>query len=587
MDDVDKVKSKLNLVDVIENYIPLKKAGRNFKTQCPFHNEKSASFVVSPERQIWHCFGCAKGGDMFTFVEEFERVDFSESLKILADKAGVQITKTVFKTKKDEKKNRIYEINHLAAQFYHYLLTEHKSGAEAYAYVTEKRGLSPAIISTYTLGFAPTQRDALSQYLVKKKGYRNDELVEAGVSFLRNGRLFDFFINRLIFPILDSRGNIIAFSGRSLTDKVMPKYINTKETPVYVKGDTVFGIYQAKEGIKKEGKVIVVEGEFDVITSFKEGIDNVVAVKGTALTESQIRLLKRFSQKIVFCFDTDPAGTEAQRRSIALIAKEGITASVVLPPEGKDPDELLRENPGLFKKALKEEINIYDFILESSIQKEDPDSVEGKKSILSRTLPYLYDIENEIIKEHYLKKLATLLDTSLESVMKEADKLKSPPIQTKPSPLQPQKRPRFYLIEEHLLTLLVQSSVPKESAVIASSIIDGVTLQTPTFQKLLEFIREYFKTHETFNHDELSQDLPKDLQDAFDLCLLTPLPQFPTEELFTHELEKTAREAKLLSIKSQLTNISQSIKTAEKEGNEDNIEHLQKEFNTLASHFKS
>lgn len=524
---------------------------------------------------------------MFTFVEEYERVDFSESLKILADKAGVSITKTVFKTKKDEKKNRIYEINHLATQFYHYLLTEHSSGKEALRYVTEKRGLTKALISTYQLGFAPLQKDALSQFLIKKKRFTREELVEAGVSFLRNGRAFDFFVNRIVFPIQDSRGNIIAFSGRALTDKVMPKYINTKETPVYVKGDTLFGIYQAKEGIKKEGKVIVVEGEFDVIACFKEGITNVVAVKGTALTENQIRLLKRFSQKIVFCFDTDPAGTEAQRRSIALIAKEGITASVVLPPSGKDPDELLRENPGLFKKALKEELNIYDFILESSVQKENPESVEGKRIILSRALPYLYDIENEIIKEHYLKKLASLLDTSLESVIKEADKLKSPPAPQKKEALRPQKRPRFYLIEEHLLTLLIQSSTPKDAAITAAGIIDGVSLQTPTFQKLFEFLREYFKTQETFNHDELSQDLPKELQDAFDLCLLTPLPQFQTEELFVHELEKTAREAKLLSIKSQLSHISQSIKTAEKEGDEEGLETLQKKFDTLASHFKS
>lgn len=587
MDDVDKIKSKLSIVDVIESYIPLKKAGRNFKAQCPFHNEKSASFVVSPERQIWHCFGCSKGGDMFTFLEEYERVDFSESLKILAERAGIQITKTVFKSKRDEKKNRIYEINHLASQFYHYLLTEHPSGKEALSYVTEKRGLNKALISTYSLGYAPTQRDALSQYLLKKKGFRREELVEAGVSFLRNGRIFDFFINRLIFPILDSRGNIIAFSGRALTDKVMPKYINTKETPVYVKGDTVFGIYQAKDGIKREGKVIVVEGEFDVITSFKEGIDNVVAVKGTALTENQIRLLKRFTHKIVFCFDTDPAGTEAQRRSISLIAKEGITSSVIIPPEGKDPDELLRENPGLFKKALKEEMNIYDFILESSVQKEDPDTAEGKKSILLRALPYLYDIENEIIKEHYLKKLAGLLDSSLESVTKEADKLKTPPPQTKDSPIQPQKKPRFYLVEEHLLTLLIQSSTPKESTILASSIIDGVRLQTPNFQQLFDFIREYFKDHETFNHEEISQDISKELQDTFDLCLLTPIPQFQTEELFNHELEKTAKEAKLLSIKSQLSSISQSIKTAEKAGEEETIESLQKEFDTLASHFKT
>ncbi len=426
MDDVEKVKRKIDVADLIGSYIPIKRAGRNFKANCPFHNEKSPSFVISPERQIWHCFGCAKGGDIFTFVEEYERMDFAEALKLLADKADIKLTQTVFKSKQDEKKNRIYEINHLSSLFYHYLLTEHPSGKKALTYVTEERGLSKALLTTYGIGYAPRQGNALVSYLIKKKGYTKDELIEAGVATERAGRLYDFFQNRLIFSIQDARGNIIAFSGRGLTNDAIPKYINTKETPVYIKGDSLFGIFQAKDAIKKEGKVYVMEGEFDVITAFKEGITNSVAVKGTALTENQIRLLKRYTQKIVFCFDTDSAGTEAQRRSIALITKEEISAGVVVPPEGKDPDELLRENPVLFKKAIKNEINIYDFILESATQNENPASVDGKKHILKRTLSFIGDIENEIVKEHYLKKLATLLDTSYESVVKEAERAKQP-----------------------------------------------------------------------------------------------------------------------------------------------------------------
>ena len=360
MDDVDLIKQKIDIGDLIGSYIPVKRAGRNLKALCPFHNEKTPSFVISPERQIWHCFSCGKGGDIFTFIEEYERLDFSESLKLLAEKAGIKLRKNVFKSGIEEKKGKIYEINHLSSQFYNFLLTKHKSGKDALYYVKEKRGLTDALIETYFLGYAPNQGAALVSYLINKKGYTKDQLLESGVATLRNGRLYDFFQNRLMFPILDSRGNVIAFSGRGLTGNAIPKYINRKETPVYIKGDTVFGLFQDKDSIKKEGKVLLMEGEFDAITSFKEGITNAVAVKGTALTENQIRLLKRFVQKIIFCFDTDPAGTEAQRRSISLIAKEGINASVVIPPSGKDADEILRENPSLFKKALKEEVNIYD-----------------------------------------------------------------------------------------------------------------------------------------------------------------------------------------------------------------------------------
>ena len=193
MDDVDLIKQKIDVADLIASYIPIKRAGRNFKANCPFHNEKSPSFVISPERQIWHCFGCAKGGDIFTFVEEYERMDFSEALKLLAERADIKLHKTVFKTKQDEKKNRIYEINHLASQFYHFLLTDHPSGKNALSYVIDQRGLTKALIATYLIGFAPRQAGALCNYLMKKKGYSENELIEAGVATIRSGRVYDFF----------------------------------------------------------------------------------------------------------------------------------------------------------------------------------------------------------------------------------------------------------------------------------------------------------------------------------------------------------------------------------------------------------
>lgn len=584
MDDVDKVKQKLDLTDIIGGYIPLKRAGRNFKANCPFHNEKSPSFVISPERQIWHCFGCGKGGDMFTFVEEYERMDFSEALKFLAEKADIKLTKTVFRTKFEEKKAKLYEINHLASLYYHYILTEHKTGQTALSYVISKRSLTTQLLETYMVGFAPPQGNALTNYLLKKKGYRKEELIEAGVCAERGGRVFDFFRNRIIFPIHDSRGNILAFSGRGMTDDAIPKYINTKETPIYVKGDTVFGLFQAKEPIKKEGKVIVMEGEFDVITSFKEGVTNAVAVKGTALTENQIRLLKRFAQKIVFCFDTDPAGTEAQRRSIALITKEGMNASVIIPPHGKDPDELLRENPLLFKKALKNEVNIYDFILESATQNEDPQSVEGKKHILSRTLSYINDIDNEIVKEHYLKKLATLLDSSYEALVKEAGKTIQP--QIKEQPKKAAAKSRMEMMEDHLLTLVLQSPNVKDSVILVASILGTADLTSQDANEIFSQLKKYFLANEEMNIAEISKNLTSESVNKFDMYFLSPIPEALSEDTIILEIEKTAKALRQTSVKERLTKLSEKIKLFEQKGDEEELQKLRIEFNNLASQFK-
>lgn len=586
MDDVEQIKRKIDVGDLIGSYIAVKRAGRNLKANCPFHNEKSPSFVISPERQIWHCFGCGKGGDIFTFIEEYERLDFAESLKLLAEKAGVKLTRSTFKRQEDNRKDKIYEINHLTSQFYNYLLTSHPTGKKALEYVKNKREVGEKLIETFSLGYAP-YGNSLVKFLIQKKGYTKDELLNAGVAILRNGRLFDFFQNRLIFPILDTRGNIIAFSGRGLTDNAIPKYINTKETFVYIKGGSLFGIYQAKDSMKKEGKVLLMEGEFDVITSYKEGITNSVAVKGTALTENQIRLLKRFVQKIIFCFDTDSAGVEAQRRSISMIQKEGIAASVVIPPKGKDADELLRENPAEFKKALKNEENIYDYIINTASQTQDPDTAEGKKHILERTLPYLTEINNEIIKEHYLKKLSSLLDTSFESVVREAEKMKNPTrIEEKPT-IKAVKKPRQEMIEEHLLTLALQSPKPKDAIAIIAGTMQEIEFGGKEINEIFNYLKKYFLTNDELNVAEISLNLPQNLTNTFDLCLLSLIPAHDSEETYLLEIEKLAREVKNLSLREKLKSLSQQIKIEEKKGESEELLKIQKEFDSLMTFIKN
>ncbi|OIP57203.1 MAG: DNA primase [Candidatus Levybacteria bacterium CG_4_10_14_0_2_um_filter_36_16] len=584
MDDVEKVKQKLDIVDVIGEFIPLKKGGRNFKAVCPFHSEKSPSFTVSPERQIWHCFGCAKGGDIFTFVQEYEHLEFGQTLKLLAQKAGIELTQSAFRTERENVKETIYSANNLAAQFYNFLLTKHPVGKKALLYLTQERKIPLALINTFMIGYAPS-KSSLSEYLVKKKKYKEEDIEKAGLAFRRGGRLIDFFYERIIFPIQDARSNIIAFSGRVL-DAALPKYVNTRETLVYIKGDTVFGLPQARDAIKKEGKVIVVEGEFDVITAHKEGISNIVAVKGTSLTENQIKLLKRFTQKLVFCFDTDPAGTEAQRRSIELIEKEGVGATVVVPPEGKDPDEILRENPIAFKKAVKNDTNIYDFIIDSAFGQFDSKSAEGKKKILEKTLPFLWGIENEVLKEHYLKKLAGVLDASLDAILREVEKIKKPQ-EKEDADETAKKLPRQEVLEGYLISIILQSKNPRDLIKKAEIALLDIPLTTLSYSQLFSHLVSCSDSSSEFSIEAFTKTLPAELVPASDTCFLAPIPSFSEDAGISIEFDKTLSEVRSLAIKSRLKNLTEEVKNEEKNGQEENVSRLREEFKSLAEKLSS
>ena len=321
MDQAAQIREKIDIVSLISEYIPLKKMGRNFTTNCPFHNENTPSFVVCPERQIWHCFGCGKGGDAYTFLMEYENMEFFEALQALAKKIGVTLQNTGSSFASD-KKQTIFSLNKLAVEYYNYVLTKHSVGKKALIYLKEKRGLNEKLINTFKIGFSPGRGDALSKYLINKKKFKAIDLVDAGLSIQRDSRTIDFFRGRIMFPLIDHRGNIVGFSGRSITDEDSgPKYINTKDTLVYHKGSMFFGLNIAKEEIKKQEFRYCNEGEFDVISAFKEGIGNAVALKGTAFTENQALLLSRFAPKVAMCLDKDSAGVLALKRSLPSLRK--------------------------------------------------------------------------------------------------------------------------------------------------------------------------------------------------------------------------------------------------------------------------
>lgn len=582
MDQVAEIRNKVDIVSLIQEYIPLKKMGRNFKANCPFHGENTPSFVVSPERQIWHCFGCGKGGDVYTFLMEYDHMEFPEALRLLATKVGVTLENAHFDSALTSKKERMYGLNRLACEFYHYLLTKHAVGKQALSYVTEKRHIKPQTLKTFQIGFAPAG-NALVTYLVKKKGYKAEELLDAGLATRRGSMLVDFFQNRLMFALFDHRENIIGFSGRVMDDTAKTsKYINTKETLLYHKGNTFFGLPTAKDAMKKEGKVFLMEGEFDVISSFQEGISNALAVKGTAVTADQVSLLSRFVQKVVLCFDMDRAGQEALRRSLGLLEHKGLSIGVLVLPVGKDPDEAIQKDIAGFQKAIKKDVPVYDFLLTEAEKKFDSHSAEGKKSMGQELLPVFAAIDNEIVKEHYLTRLAETIGISYDTLTREIERQEKQEIAKKPLTLPQTKRPRQEVLEEYVLALLLQAANPKPLlTAIAHMAVDYVWV-TLSLQKLFLLLQEFVEKQGTFDVKAFAATLPAELMPAFDTCFLLPISLIDSQKE-QEEAVQVMKELYETHVRVQIKKVSEAMKQQEKTGSPEDLEKLQQQFTYLVS----
>ncbi|MGH7204061.1 MAG: DNA primase [Candidatus Levyibacteriota bacterium] len=586
MDEVSQIREKIDIVALISESVPLKKAGRNFKAPCPFHNEKSPSFVVSPERQIWHCFGCGKGGDVYTFLMEYERLEFPEALRLLAKRTGVELTSHERNPGLATQKERLYQVNSLTKEYYHYVLTKHPAGQRALEYL-KNRGVSQKVIETFMLGFSP-KGNALSHYLMNKKKYTREDLVAAGVVFEKGRDVVDFFRGRLMFPLIDHRDNVVGFAGRILeSDDSTSKYINTRETLIYHKGEHFYGLNVTKDAVRRSEQAIIVEGEFDVISCFENGVANVVAVKGTALTESQVNLLGRFAQKITFCFDGDKAGQEAIKRSLSVVEKKGLTPTVIEIPGGKDPDEVLQKEPGLFKKAVKEDIGIYDYLFDKTVASVDLESVSGKKQLADQLLPVIATIKNEIIKEHYIKKVSTVLDTSYESIVRELGKLQQPRQQQVKAEQQKQKRSKEELLEEYLLALIIQNASPRKVLDQAMKVLSDIMPKDRAYHKIIDHLLGHFEKDSQFDSSSFADGLPKELVPSYDTGFLLSLPQFVDEKHAVEEITKTAKQLKRIYIQKRLKELSAEIKQKDEEGAEEAVSELRKSYAELASRIDS
>ncbi len=420
LSNVEEIKSKLDIVDLIQEYFPLKQAGVNFKATCPFHQEKTPSFMVSRERQMWHCFGCNEGGDMFEFIKRIENIDFPEALKILATKAGVQLKYQDPKT--TSLKTRILDMNEKATSWFMSQLINSAAGAHALKYLKEARELDDQTIKDWQLGYALDSWDALGEYLRSQK-FTKEEIIQGGLVVTKSGgyEYYDRFRDRIMFPILDYHGNIVGFTGRTMKADEQAKYVNTPQTIAYNKSEVIFGLYRAKQYIKDADAVVIVEGNMDVIGSVKGGVKNVVAVSGTALTEEQIKILQRYTNNIIFSFDADSAGLRAAERAIELAwrAEANVKVAVIPHDLAKDPDELARKDPAAWQRLVAAAVLAMDYFFSLNLASYQPGNIESKKTAAKNLLNLILKLASPIEQDFYLKKLAEKLDineTSLRDV---------------------------------------------------------------------------------------------------------------------------------------------------------------------------
>lgn len=413
MNDVEQVKERLDVAEVISGYIPLKQAGRNLKAPCPFHQEKSASFMVSPDKGIWHCFGCNEGGDVISFVMRMEGMDFRAALELLAGRAGVELSSRPGDGMAKRQKEHLQKAVGLAVKYYQASFVKNK---QAQQYAIRERKLTKQTILEFQIGYAPDSWNALSDFLTKKK-YSAADLKAAGLAGQKEGqsRIFDLYRGRLMFTICDAQGNPVGFTGRVLDDGT-PKYLNTPQTLLYDKSRVIFGLHLAKDAIRRDNEVVLVEGNMDVVASHQAGVRQVVAASGTAITIDQLRALSRLTKNIKICFDGDSAGLRATERVIELSQNLGISLAMVDLGEAKDPDELLQQGVDKWKKAIADASYVVDYLFTALERQYDLATATGKRQYSDRLMATLRRLGDPVEQDHYIQLLAQKVGSDIEVI---------------------------------------------------------------------------------------------------------------------------------------------------------------------------
>jgi DNA primase len=562
MNELEEIKSKIDIVELVNGYAPLKQTGRNYKACCPFHSEKTPSFVVSPERQMWHCFGaCGEGGDIFSFIMKADGLSFPEAVQLLADRAGVKIEKKNFQ--KDEAKSRYYNANELAADYYHSLLNT-TEGKFAKDYL-RGRGLTEEIIKDFNLGYSPLGKDALQKELARHK-FTQKELEESGLIANKSGEWRDLFWKRLMFPIRDISGHTVGFSARTLEKDGIPKYINTPATKIYDKSSILYGIDLAKESIRKLDYAILVEGNMDVIASYQAGVKNAVAPSGTALTENQLRLLARLTKNLKLAFDIDFAGSQATRRAIELAWDLGFNIKVITIPSGKDPADAVSDDPKIWSKAVKDAEYVVDYLFKTTIAKYNLRETLGKKSIAKELLPMIKRIPDEIERDTYIKKLAKTLNVEEQSIRDALSKVAKPAerkiVTEEPVPVQ---KDQNLEMERILIGLLV---ILPNYLDFAETLLSGKDFRHPETGEAFSKLIKYYNNKGKFSESEFFKSLSKDERDLFGIYTMSAETACEDldEEKKAEEIYFAAKRLKRLSLETRKRALSDEIAHLEKTG---------------------
>lgn len=492
MNPSEEIKSRLDIVDVLREYIQLKPAGINFRANCPFHNEKSPSFMVSPEKQIWHCFGCGKGGDIFSFVMEYDGISFVEALRELAPKAGVELKAE--NQKVNSERNRLLDMMRLASRYYNHVLRESKLAKPALEYLRQ-RGLTDETIDEWQIGYSPDSWDDLINFL-KSRDYKENEIFLAGLSIKKDGtnKFYNRFRGRIMFPISDVNSNVVAFTARVSPEKEstekMGKYINSPQTQIFDKGKILFGLDRAKNKIRQDDLAIIAEGQMDVITAHQYGFKNVVASSGTALSDEQFSLIIRYTRNIAFALDADSAGQNASDRARKLLDLKERTSRVSMSegkyshekfkfidasknlsinfkfieiPNGKDPDEYIKNNHEEWEKLVENQKDVMQYIIDKAIENKDLDNIENQRKIKEAVLVDIYKLGQSSRSEQdfWIKKLSEKLKISETSIREDLVNYKpeeewlNPKINPN-NKFEPKSLSREELMSELLLSLVIK-----------------------------------------------------------------------------------------------------------------------------------
>lgn len=585
MDQVEQIKQKIDIIQVIGEHVDLKKAGRNFKGLCPFHSEKSPSFMVSSERQSYKCFGCGEGGDVFTFLQKYEGMSFLESLEILSARAGVQLEEYRPSTQ-DLKRKKLLEVLHLASEYYSWVLDNHKVADIARRYL-EKRGITAEAIKTFQLGYAPNNWHSVSTFLIDKKGYSQEDLYDVGLIIQSEKGFYDRFRGRVMFPLRDNKGSVVGFSGRTLSkDKEEAKYINSPETRLYSKGNMLYGFYENRSYVRKDNKIILVEGELDMIPSWQAGVRNVVAIKGSAFTEEQARLIARHTQNIVVALDADMAGQEAIKRAVRIADLLDLRISIVQIKKGKDPGDVVSESAADWRNMVKGSVSYYEFLLDSLIARNDVTTGEGVQVVTDEFVSALTGISNIVVRAHYVKEMAKRLSVPEESVYGEIDremkKLQLNTLREKVKDIEVSSVSRRERVEEYLLSLSLQRYSDIKSELKE---VDYSWFLSLTVKKVIKKLAQWKK--DILDIAKFGSKFPPELQETIDTAYLRDLSGVENGATSKKEFIKSLGEVATLSIRDSMHKLTDKIAEAEQAGKDSKLKQLQEEFSNLSKQLAS